>query len=722
MKPVSRPRRAAAALRALPARRALLFLSLLFVAAWVGAVLVADEHGTTAPPNAPAVVTVSGGRVQVRYDGRTIFDGRVTDPDALRVAVPSVSRREHAVDQVIAFFAARGSIELTGTVTASSEAFACQSDRAVRALPVVRHASGPGRSALNQAVYDRRRDWVISVDDHPRTAVTVAPLEPAADGTAFSLSAHGSEILLRFRPRFYQQHRGLRYYEPWTYATWSRSIAGWCSWFAFFDKVTDADVRRTADVMAETLAPYGYDYLQIDDGYQQATGLPELWLTPNAKFPEGLKATADYIRARGLKPGIWTNATFSQTDFARQHPDWFVRDEAGQVARGNWIDHPVDSTARGALDALVRPIYRGLRSQGWEYFKLDALRHLRYEGYNTYRTHFERKQADPGEALRQYVAAVRGEIGRDRFLLACWGVRPELVGLVDACRIGTDGFSYAGLAQYNSFNNVVWRNDPDHIELSEQEAWRSTMVTSLTGSLMLLTDKPERYRTPFVEPARRAAPVLVTVPGQLFDVDPSRSAEIGRVDAEVSGRDPKPFDAGLTHAVHLYLLEVNRPFESWVVLGRTGGPSDPIKWEDLGLDPVARYLVFEFWQKRLYQADAAAFNPGAVPAAFNSQVFVIRRQADRPQLLATSRHITGGGVDLLDVTWRAQELAGRSRVVAGDPYELFVTEPAGWHLADVRCDGAEPIASSRREGYLVAGCSSPTSGEIGWHLRFERTR
>ena len=92
------------------------------------------------------------------------------------------------------------------------------------------------------------------------------------------------------------------------------------------------------------------------------------------------------------------------------------------------------------------------------------------------------------------------------------------------------------------------------------------MVTSLTGSLLLLTDKPERYRTPIVEPAKRAAPVLVTLPGQIFDVDPSRSAELWRVDAEVSGREPKPFDAGLTPACHLYLLEVNRPFED------LGGP------------------------------------------------------------------------------------------------------------------------------------------------------
>jgi hypothetical protein len=131
----------------------------------------------------------------------------------------------------------------------------------------------------------------------------------------------------------------------------------------------------------------------------------------------------------------------------------------------------------------------------------------------------------------------------------------------------------------------VWRNDPDHIELSDREAWRSTMVTSLTGSLFLLTDKPERYLTPYVEPAKRAAPVLVTVPGQLYDVDPSRSDNLWQVDGEVSGRDPKPFDAGMAPAANLYQLDVVRPFEAWTVLGRTGGDIDEIPFDQLGLDP-----------------------------------------------------------------------------------------------------------------------------------------
>jgi len=248
------------------------------------------------------------------------------------------------------------------------------------------------------------------------------------------------------------------------------------------------------------------------------------------------------------------------------------------VARGNWIRHILDATVPAALDGVVKPIYRGLREDGFEYFKVDALRHLRYEGYNTFSDYFRKKGLDVATAYRKYVQTIRDLIGRDYFMLGCWGVRPELVGLIDGCRLGTDGFSFAGLSQYNSFNNVVWRNDPDHIELSEAEAYRSTMVTSLTGSLMLLTDKPEVYRTPAVEPAKRSAPVLFTLPGQIFDVDPSRSQNLWRVDTEVSGKEPKVFDAGLVPVCHLYLLEVNRPFEDWMVLGRTGGENAAIKF------------------------------------------------------------------------------------------------------------------------------------------------
>jgi Melibiase len=713
------------------------------VALAVGLAGVVPLARDAAPPNEPADVNVQEGRVTVRYDGRVILEGRLANPEALRLAAPSTSLAGDVVNQVVAFYGQPGTAPLrfSATVSASGEAFPAEADRPLRGLPIVRHSVGLSRSLRNDAVYDRLGDWVISVDDHPRTSVQVAPLHDAPGGRTFTLEARGAEIVLRFRPRFYQRHRGLRFFEPWTYRVWPDPIVGWCSWFAFSDQVTEADIERTADVVSEVLAPYGYEYLQIDDGYQRGTGLPDLWLNANEKFPSGLPALARYIRGKGLKPGIWTNAAFTQSEYANAHEDWFVRDPGGAVARGNWIGHPVDASVPEALDALVRPIYEALRTQGWEYFKLDALRHLRYEGYNAFRDHFLRNGtgSNPTDAFRRYVTSVRDEIGRDRFLLACWGVRPEIVGLVDGCRLGTDGFSYAGLAQYNSFNNVVWRNDPDHIELSDAEAWRSTMVTSLTGSLFMLTDKPERYRTPIVEPAKRAAPVLVTLPGQLYDVDPSRSAELARVDAEVSGRDPKPFDASLTPAADLYLLEVNRPFESWMVLGRTGGADTAIPFEELGLDPAKPHLVFEFWQRRYHGGDVkGSFRPGDLPRPFNSQVFVIRERQDHPQLIATGRHITGGGPDLLDVSWApagsgsppgqasstpegsAGVLAGRSRVVGGDPYEVFLTEPAGWRFVSMACDGGRALPAEHGEAMVRTGCAWDASGEVAWRARFGR--
>ena len=324
------------------------------------------------------------------------------------------------------------------------------------------------------------------------------------------------------------------------------------------------------------------------------------------------------------------------------------------------------------------------------------------------------------------MAAVREEIGRDRFLLACWGVRPELVGLVDGCRLGTDGFSYAGLAQFNSFNNVVWRNDPDHIELSEKEAWRSTMVTSLTGSLFLLTDKPERYRTAFVEPARRAAPVLVTVPGQLYDVDPSRSSELGRVDAEVSGRDPKPFDAGLD-AVGASLPARDQPAVR--VVGRARPDGRRVRRDPVGgprpRPGEALHGVRVLGAPLLSRGRRVVRARDRCPPAFNSQVFVIRERLPHPQVVATSRHITGGGVDLLDVAWKDGVLSGRSLAVGGEAYEIYMTTSAGaqaWRLAEVQCGAGIRSTREARPPLVVATCLPTTSGEIAWRARFEPVR
>jgi hypothetical protein len=63
-------------------------------------------------------------------------------------------------------------------------------------------------------------------------------------------------------------------------------------------------------------------------------------------------------------------------------------------------------------------------------------------------------------------------------------------------------------------------------------------------------------------------------------------------------------------------------------------------------------------------------------------------------------------------------LTGRSLVVAGDPYEIYLTEPAGWSLGRVECDGGPPLKIERGPGWVRGGCAPIKSGALTWRARF----
>jgi len=682
--------------------------------------LLFAEKKPVAPPNNPAELKIEGRTISMEYEGTPLFKGEIRGDEMAYDTNTLTDTTGGRITQIIQIAAKsfQDPVEVVGQLFGSQESFPCETDRRDQGLAVVRHSFGVSHSLLNRGVYDRNRDWALSVDHNPDARII--PEKDSPEGRIYNIRIRGHEIIIRFRPRFYQKHRGLAYYQPWTYKVWPNPVVGWCSWFAYFQDITEQDVKKAADILSDVLLPYGYEYLQMDDGFQRAHGLPEYWLEPNHKFPHGLNHLAQYIKNKGLKPGIWTNVAFNQREFAEKNKEMFILDDEGRVARGNWIDMAVDGSNGQAVDRIIRPVYRGLEDMGWEYFKVDALRHLRYEGYNSHPEYFRKKGVDRIEAYRDLVLAIRKEIGREHFMLGCWGIRPELAGIIDGCRIGTDGYSFAGLSQYNSFNNTVWRNDPDHIELSPEEAFRSTMVTSLTGSLFMLTDEPEVYLTDIVDPAKRAAPVLFTYPGQVFDVDPSRSQHLYRAGGEVSGSGPRIFDASRTPSVHLFLLEINKPFENWILLGRTGGQFENIPFEELGLDGDTEYYVFEFWSKKLVGSFTGGFSPGRIDRRFNCQLFCIRERLDRPQVMATSRHITCGGYDLEDVRWENYVLSGKSRIVADDPYILYVTEPAGFSLKKASFNGEE-IREIERKGSLAQISFLPAeSMTLKWKLEYKK--
>ena len=81
---------------------------------------------------------------------------------------------------------------------------------------------------------------------------------------------------------------------------------GWNSWNYFAGKVTDKDIRDSADqIVATGMKDAGYVYVNIDDtweGQRDASGV----LHSNSKFPD-MKALADYVHSKGLKIGIYSS-------------------------------------------------------------------------------------------------------------------------------------------------------------------------------------------------------------------------------------------------------------------------------------------------------------------------------------------------------------------------------------------------------------------------------
>lgn len=84
---------------------------------------------------------------------------------------------------------------------------------------------------------------------------------------------------------------------------------GWMSWNLLGKDVNEHIIKETADAMVQSgMQALGYEYVCIDNhwpGGRDESGA--LYPSPE-KFPNGIAALADYIHARGLKLGIYSDA------------------------------------------------------------------------------------------------------------------------------------------------------------------------------------------------------------------------------------------------------------------------------------------------------------------------------------------------------------------------------------------------------------------------------
>jgi alpha-galactosidase len=84
---------------------------------------------------------------------------------------------------------------------------------------------------------------------------------------------------------------------------------GWNSWNRFRCDVREELIRQAADAMVSSgMKEAGYEYIVIDDCWHGARDERGQIQSDPKRFPSGIKALADYVHAKGLKFGIYSDA------------------------------------------------------------------------------------------------------------------------------------------------------------------------------------------------------------------------------------------------------------------------------------------------------------------------------------------------------------------------------------------------------------------------------
>jgi alpha-galactosidase len=159
---------------------------------------------------------------------------------------------------------------------------------------------------------------------------------------------------------------------------------GWNSWNHFGCDVSAKLIKETADAMvASGMRDAGYQYVVIDDCWQVARDGKGRIVADSGRFPEGIKALADYVHSKGLKFGIYTDAgrktcqgrpgTFGSEELdARTYAEWGVDYVKEDWCYAEGLDAPTQyAKFRDALAKAGRPMVFSICEWGsnrpWEW-------------------------------------------------------------------------------------------------------------------------------------------------------------------------------------------------------------------------------------------------------------------------------------------------------------------------------------------------------------------
>ena len=612
---------------------------------------------------------------------------------------------------------------------------------------------GPASGGRFHSLFDRTTDTAVdfqegtTLERDPQNSTTLRVTIPVPGNT-----------VIRIVPDYYTKRLGVPYYVPLDDSYFKTAPTVWSSWTSYYEAVTEDDIIKNADWLAANLKPYGFQYVELDDGYDRSGSQAHTWIGPwdARKFPHGPQWLTSRIKERGLRAGLWLVPN-AYAGALKDHPDWYVRNKAGEVIR-DYLTPTLDSTNPEVL-AFVKHLFTTLDDWGFDYYKFDGEHAFAKYVPGVDRSRLHDPSANLLDNYRQRLKMIREVLGPNRFIEGCPAGTPlNGIGYFNSYFNGHDLYNnWQGMyplfssINTNGFLNhiLVYVMPGEGLELGEPmtveqaskrrppivvetartreqpmtgfgttlpEARTLVSYIALTGVVYPLASvmpelPPERVRL-----LKATMPTLPILPSDLF----SRGNDIEWDTFRHTSSE---------YYIHNYPeiidLKVSNTLGAYDVVAVTNWRSAMLTKEvvfsrKLGLPVRDGYIAFDFWNRKLLGTFKDSLT--LTVDTHDTRVVLLHPDLQRPQVLGTSRHLTGA-YSLSNVAWNSESasLSGTSEAVPVDPYSLWLHVPAGFSMSSVTAtteSGDKPVVEENREGELLTLTFNGVDKPVRWTVKF----
>ncbi|MGM9490437.1 glycoside hydrolase family 27 protein [Ideonella sp. YS5] len=346
---------------------------------------------------------------------------------------------------------------------------------------------------------------------------------------------------------------------------------GWNSWNKFACNVSEQLIRQQADAMAASgMKDAGYQYIVIDDCWQNSRDAEGNIVADPERFPSGIKALADYVHSKGLKFGLYSDA--------------------------------------GALTCGGRPGSAGREFQDARQYAKWGVDYLKYDWCHTGPRNAEAAYTIMAKALR--------ESGRDIVLSICeWGNnQPERWAQPVGHLWRTTGDIYDAWEGQKDWSHGMTNILDMQVERAAHagpNGWNDPDMLEVGNGGMTTTE----YESHFSLWAMLAAPLIAGNDLSKMDADTLRIL----TNKDVIAVDQDPLGKQGRRALKEGDLEVwVRPLQGGeyaaVLLNRGKTPADmKLGWDRLGLPASQKATVKDLWSKKVTKNVSGSYGGTVAP-------------------------------------------------------------------------------------------------------------